>query len=440
MSGAPDVELVCAACDHRCDPRFGPPFRCPNLGDGRDHVYAVRLAADGAFQPRTDEAHPFLRYADLLAAGRLVRRATGSLARYERAVRKLDDALAEVAGVGLTSRPAARCDALSDVLGFDAGGGVWVLDETEQPSGSHKARHLFGVALWLDLAQSFGWADGGEPLAIASCGNAARAAAAIALAAGRELVVFVPDQAGESTLAELRRLDADVVVCAREADGPPGDPCLHAFHEAVADGAAPFSVQGPDNGLAVEGSRTIAWDAVGAEPAGFDRVHLQVGGGAFAAGFAQGAEEAVARGAWTRVPQLFAVQTASVAPLRPAWSTLAGWVAESGMDEALRRARAARAAVMRPVERPGTSVASAILDDETYDWLEVARAGIASGGAAQVVDEATLQRAHEVGRATTGIDACPTGTAGLAGLIAECDAGRVAPSERALVVFTGRAR
>jgi hypothetical protein len=43
--------------------------------------------------------------------------------------------------------------------------------------------------------------------------------------------------------------------------------------------------------------------------------------------------------------------------------------------------------------------------------------------------------ANELGRATTGVDASHTGTAGLAGLIAMRDA--IDPSERVAVVFSG---
>jgi threonine synthase len=435
-----ETRMVCAACGQRIDPRSQAPYRCPRAGDDRDHLLGVQLSAEVSFDHAAQEAQPFARYATMLYAFHAARAAGWPAARYAEAVRRLDEQLEEVAGVGLRCTTPQRNAALSDALGCSAEGGVWVQNESSQPSGSHKARHLFGVALWIEIADALKLAGGGEPLAVASCGNAARAAAAIALAAGRELVVFVPDWASADTLAELRRLDADVVVCTRESGDPPGDPCVHRFHEALEDGALPFSCQGTENGLVVEGSRTIAWDAVVAEPNGFDRVQLQVGGGAFAAGFAQGAEFAVERGAWPRLPRIHAVQSAAVAPLAPAWAALAKWTAEGGLDAAVTRARGRRAAAMRPVEHPGTSVADGILDDETYDWLELARIGIASDGAAQVVSEDLLREAHQLGRDATGIDVCATGTAGLAGLLLDHQAGKLDPAERSLVVFTGAQR
>lgn len=432
--------MICAGCGRKIDPHVHLPFHCPYDFDDRAHLLRVELAENVAFAPALNETQPFARYASMLYPFLAATGSGMSPGRYAKTLRLLDSTLADIAGVGVRCTIAQRNAALSDALGCANDGGVWVQDETKQPSGSHKARHLFGVALWLDLAEAHGLADGGDSLAIASCGNAARAAGAIALAAGRDLTVFVPDWAGDETLAELRRFDADIIVCSRGSTDAPGDPCMQRFHAALESGAVPFSCQGTENGLVVEGARTIAWDAVVSEPKGFDRVHLQVGGGAFASGFAQGVDFAVMRGAWRRAPKLFAVQSAAVAPLAPAWATLAQWTEERNLATAVKRARLQRGAAMRPVEDPGTSIATGILDDETYDWLEIAQAGIATGGSAQVVSEELLQRAHQLGRESTGIDVCATGTAGLAGLLLDHAAGRVDPHERSLVVFTGAQR
>ena len=53
------------------------------------------------------------------------------------------------------------------------------------------------------------------------------------------------------------------------------------FREAVDAGAVPFSVQGPDNALCLDGGRTIGWEI--ADAGGVDRIVVQVGGGALAA-------------------------------------------------------------------------------------------------------------------------------------------------------------
>ena len=44
------------------------------------------------------------------------------------------------------------------------------------------------------------------------------------------------------------------------SDDPPGDPAMLRFREAVAAGAIPFTVQGPENALALDGGRTLGWE------------------------------------------------------------------------------------------------------------------------------------------------------------------------------------
>src|SRR5208337_2408530 len=122
------------------------------------------------------------------------------------------------------------------------------------------ARHLMGAILYLRVLEISGLPLGAglrqRRLAIASCGNAALAAAVIARAADWPLDVFIPTDAERSVVKRLADLGAQVVVCERRPRET-GDPCVAAARRAVASGAIPFSVQGPDNGLAVEGARTL---------------------------------------------------------------------------------------------------------------------------------------------------------------------------------------
>jgi len=92
---------------------------------------------------------------------------------------------------------------------------------------------------------------------------------------------------------------------------------------------------------------------------------------------------------------------------------------------------------MWPWDVEPASIASGILDDETYDWFAVVRAMLASGGRPVIVDEATLVEANSLGRAATGIDADHTGTAGLAGLLQLARDGHLAPGEQVAVIFSG---
>ena len=114
-----------------------------------------------------------------------------------------------------------------------------------------------------------------------------------------------------------------------------------------------------------------------------------------------------------------------------------GGVGKSTVLAALALAAARRARLMWPWEEPPVSVATGMLDDETYDWRAVMSGMLESGGWPVVVDDEVLLRARELGREHTGIDADATGTAGLAGLLALAADGVLGADERVGVVFTG---
>ena len=80
-------------------------------------------------------------------------------------------------------------------------------------------------------------------LAIASCGNAALAAAVLARAGGWRLTVFVPPDADPAIVSRLADLQARVVACPR-LPGVPGDPAYLRLREELDRGAVPFTTQG----------------------------------------------------------------------------------------------------------------------------------------------------------------------------------------------------
>jgi threonine synthase len=327
----------------------------------------------------------------------------------EAIVLEIDNAVQAFAGVGFHVTPFARHDALSDALGFASAGGVWIKDETGNVGGSHKARHLFAILLHLVVAERLGVAPttARPRLAIASCGNAAIAAATLAGAVAWPIDVFVPPWAKRAVRDRLAALGANIVTCPRLADDPPGDPCIHRFREAVNSGSVPFSVQGPENALCLDGGRTLGIEIglqSGAAGVGLDTVFAQTGGGAFATGIGDGLHESLG----TRMPKLLAVQAAGCAPLVRA------------AVEAKRFGAAAPSRwrdVMWPWETEPDSLATGILDDETYDWIGVLENVERSGGSVIAVDEPLIARALELISTTTTIQADATSTAGLAGLL-----------------------
>jgi threonine dehydratase len=502
--------LVCAACGWTPGPiDVDPyPFRCPRAGsDDGDHV--ILPTSDTGLRTSDDapiSRNPFIRYRSSLHSWHTARAHGLSDAEYVSLVERTDAAIERVAGCGFRVTPFCRSDSLSRALGFEGdatAGGIWVKDETGNVSGSHKARHLMGVALYLEVLRRLGIDRGADrPLAVASCGNAALAAAVVARAIDRKLLVFVPDHASASIVAQLEGLGAIVTRCARGArsldtgrrpsdighrtpdfgrrEDAPGDPCYLAFRRAIADGALPFSCQGNENGLVIEGCETLGYEIVrslaapdpssagqGFSLATLDRVFIQVGGGALASACVQAFAESVRAGQLAAVPRIHAVQTRGAYPLKRAYDLvvdqilarlaqsssstrlnfstdddrarhLLGAAPPALLDEAFAYARMHRSHFMWPWETEPRSVAGGILDDETYDWAVVVESMVRSSGYPVVVDEATLEEANTLARDATGIDVDHTGSAGLAGLIALTRSlDRPRPTERIAILFTG---
>jgi len=442
--------LVCAGCGaspERDDPY---PFHCPNAGAGDvDHVLVRVLDTTRVSFPTADvsETEPFARYRGLLHSYH--RGAAGGMSDTEflALVERLDRAVAAVDGHGFAVTPFGRSKTLSSDLGFTDTGGVWIKDETGNVAGSHKGRHLMGVLLHLEVAENLGLADpkSRRDLAIASCGNAALAAAVVAAAGDRRLRVFVPVDADAGIVRRLSDLGADVVVCPRQP-GVPGDPTYIRLREEIAAGALPFTCQGNENGLAIEGGETIVYEIVSdlsASGLDLDHVVVQVGGGALASSCMQAFAEAADLGVIARSPRIHTVQTLGAHPLERAHhrvqELLSDPTSPQDVDEALHDAARHRSAYMWPWESEPKSIATGILDDETYDWVAVVGGMLKSGGLPVVVGEELLVEANEMGKAA-GFGVDPTGSSGLAGLLDLRERGVIAAEDKVGVLFTGAQR
>jgi threonine synthase len=447
--------LVCAGCGTRLGGDEMIALSCPAArpGDDIDHVLLREIDPALVRFPADPDPNPFVRYRTLLHGYHLARARGRSDADVTALIRRLDDAVAAVDGHGFRATPLLAGTPLDGLLGFEAPGGLLVKDETGNVSGSHKARHLFGTLVELEL----GDAPADRPLAIASCGNAALAAAVVARAAGRSLTVFIPPDADANVVARLTSLGASVDICERQP-GIPGDPTYHRLAEALARGALAFTCQGNLNGLAIEGGETLGYELVDELRVGghrFDHLVVQVGGGALAASCARAFADAHALGAIADLPRLHTVQTQGAFPLRRAYRRVTARLVRrlglsnpspaalreavataSGRDELAWIARH-RSRFMWPWETEPHSVATGILDDETYDWMAVVTAMLETGGEPIVVDEGTLTRANGLAVEATGIDVDPTGSAGLAGVLALLQRGVIGADETVGVLFTG---
>lgn len=451
--------IVCAGCGAAAPPGDPYPFRCPNAGKGddTDHVMTAVLDPAGLRFPAYGAANPFIRYRALSHSYHLALAHGLTDADYVGLVERLDSAVARVDGGGFEATPFFRSGPLSDRLGFAGNGSVWVKDETGNVSGSHKARHLMGLLIHLEVVERVGLAaragtertDAGAPdLAIASCGNAALAAAVVARAGGRRLRVFVPTSADPVVMSRLEALGAHLTICPRE-EGVPGDPTYHRLQQAVREGALPFTCQGPDNGLTIDGGKTLGYEIasdLASAGGALDRLFIQTGGGALASAVIQALQDAVRLGALARMPRIHAVQTLGGHPLERAYGRLMEMIGpapegvpegRARVEEALRYAATHRSQFMWPWEEEPQSIAHGILDDETYDWLAVLRGMATTGGAPALVSEETLKEANALAQAATGIGVDHTGSAGLAGLLHLRREGGIGSNERVAVLFTG---
>jgi threonine synthase len=397
----------CAVCAATLPVDHALPWKCPNASPADQH-HVLHLVDDGRGWV-IDHPNPIVRYGP--------RSAWWAFAH----ANGLDEAwcvdLAERWADGFVVTPFTRSESLSGQLGVE----LWVKDETGNLAGSHKARHLIGILLHLAAAEQLGFVTERPPLAIASCGNAAIAAATLARRAGWPLDVFVPDWMSAEVGAVLDQLGARIHRCERRHDDPPGDPAMLRFREAVAAGAVPFSVQGPENALSLDTGRTLGFELaeqIAAADASADwRVVVQVGGGAMAA--------CVGAGLGPHV-RLDTVQAEGCAPLADTWARIAE------IDHPERY----WSQVMRPWPAPH-SLADGILDDETYDWIADVAVMVESGGRPIVAAEHDIVRAHHLAT-TAGCDVSATGSAGLAGVLAI--AGELRGGDHLVVVMSGVAR
>jgi threonine synthase len=238
----------------------------------------------------------------------------------------------------------------------------------------------------------------------------------------------------------------------------------------VGAGALPFTVQGSENGLAVEGGHSLAYELAEqllGDGEKLDRFFVQVGGGALASACVAGLREARAVGALGELPRLHAVQTRGCHPLARAYDRLARRIRERltheqgvwfpGDEETasrllrahfaaqivrdkIRYAATHRDEFMWPWETVPASIADGILDDETYDWLAVVRGLLETGGYPVLVADETIREAAALAATALPRPVCFTGAAGLAGLIELRARGVVADTETVGVLMTGAAR
>ena len=403
--------------------------------------------------------HPFILYRDSLTAFRRWREHGRDAAAFDALVLELDAAVVEIDGGGMIHTPMVELRAAGKV----SSARVFAKVEAQSVSGSHKSRHVFGLMLDLLVQEQVGELTERRPLAIASCGNAALAAAVVAAAVKWPINVYVPANAPQSTLNRLTELGAKVVVARRKASEI-GDPTVLRFREDVASGAIPFCCQGTEAPGTFDGGVVLGHEIVADlehRQIEVDHVFIQVGGVALMSAVWRGMS-AGCSDLKRRRPRFHSVQTLGGYPLVRGWRIAIDDVAArlgTGMGGAVEprvaveiasgpsAAEARAAAYRRMDEEPECymwawhnvpkSIASGILDDETYDFVDCVKAMIDTGGVALAVAEQTLRDARDLTEDEVETPISYTGAAGLAGLLAAHELGIVRAGDKALVILSG---
>lgn len=460
-----ESRLVCVGCAAESDPDQVLGFRCPETprpGEPDDEVLHLLVHHPDLTElqlPLEGDAHPFIRYRQLLWPYRFGLRRGMQDEAYVELVRELDERIESVDGRRMEVTTYSREQDL----------GVWVKDETRNVAGSHKIRHLFAVALQLEVGKALDLDIGRPQLAVAGCANAARAAAVLARALGRPLEAFVPASTDPDDLAFLKEMGAQVVPCPSDPEDP-GDPCLPPYNEALNRGALPFSVRGVENALVVDGGATLGWELAARHRALMDQplehVFVQAGNATLLCSTWRALRQAHTLGVLETLPRIHAVQASNSAPLVWTWRKLAletvrmeerkgvrapaedapdaeiaAFLFERRDDPAVRYAieLAARqcSTYMRPWRGAEPSAATSIQHPLTTDWLPAVRAMMATGGWPVVVDEDELAAANTEVRDATRLTVGITGTAGYAAHRSQRRAGFLGAGEGSAILLTG---
>lgn len=281
---------------------------------------------------------------------------------------------------------------------------LWVKDDTRNPSGSTKDR-----ASLLVVAKAVEY--GIDTIAAASTGNAATALAAVAAAADRRAVVFVPSAAPEAKLIQMLAYGADVIRVAGSYDD--------AFELCIAT-CGEFGWYNRNTALnpfTVEGKKTAALEITAQlMPENPDVVIVPTGDGVILSGLAKGFADLLTGGLISHIPRLLAVQ--------PSGSAAIVTAARSGAD------------TIEPVPDAASVADSLTVQVPRNALLCLRRIHGSKGTGVTVTDDAILAAIGRLAR-HTGVFAEPAGAAALAGLEQALSEGLVDRDERVVLLVTG---
>lgn len=304
--------------------------------------------------------------------------------------------------LGEGGTPLLRAAHLGRALGLER---LWVKDESQNPTGSFKARGLAAAVTRARL-------EGATRFTVPTAGNAGVALSAYGRRAGRRPRVFAPRTTPPRILEQIRCFGAELELL----DGHIGD-CGKAARAYAAEQGA-FDVSTLREPYRIEGKKTMGIEL--AEQLGWtlpDAVLYPTGGGTGLIGMWKAFNELRDAG-WVagRLPRLFSVQATGCAPVVRAF--------EAGAE------------CPEPWADPHT-VAAGLRVPAPLGGRLILRALAESGGGAVAVADAALTHAADRLGAEEGIDAAPEGGATLAALEALLARGTIGQDDSIVLCNTG---
>jgi threonine synthase len=285
------------------------------------------------------------------------------------------------------------------------GEGLWVKDESRNPTGSFKAR---GLALAVSVARALG----ARALVAPSAGNAAGALAAYGAAAGLPVLVAMPEDTPSPFVTECRHYGAEVQLC----PGTIADCGRWLRAHGPADA---FDVSTLREPYRIEGKKTMAYELYEQLDGDLPEVILYpTGGGTGLVGMWKAFLEMETLG-WLppgRRPRLVSVQAAGCAPVVAAF--------------------AAGAERTEPWPDPHTA-AYGLRVPSPIGGFVCLRALRETGGTAVAVEEAAIGPAAQTLARRSGIDVCPEGGAAAAALDMLRNSGWIRAEDRVVLFNTG---
>ena len=281
--------------------------------------------------------------------------------------------------------------------------GLWIKDDTCEPTGSFKDRASYLVA-------AYARKKGIREIALASTGNAASSMAGIGAAAGLKITVFLPKSAPAAKRIQVLQYGAEL----RQVDGTYDK----AFDESLAYSKATgtLSRNTAYNPLTIEGKKTVSFEILAdLEARGApqpDHVFVPVGDGVILAGVYKGFEDLMRLGRLSRMPTIWACQAKGSSAI----------------------ARALRAGGFGDPVPSGTIADSISVDVPRNGSLALAKLRKHGGRAVVVTDEEILS-AQRTLASQAGLFAEPSSSAAAAGFLKAKD--ELDPSSTVVLLVTG---